>query len=115
MELKLQKGRYVTDEYGAIATVSGREEKIQRVLCRLSARRGAFFPMKSFGSRLYTLPSFKPSARKAAAAQFVHEALAEEEGVEILSVDCTDGADDSCLVQVELSIDGGDENMTLRV
>ena len=105
----------MVSESGELSTVTEQEEKIQRIMCRLGARRGAFFPMKNFGSRLYTLPSFKPSARNGAAGQFVHEALAEEEGVEILSVACENGADNSCVVKVEMNIDGSKSDMTLRV
>ena len=115
MELKLSNGKYVVGADGTLECVSGAEEKIQRILCRLSARRGGFFPMPEFGSRLYKLSSMKPSARNAAAQQYVHEALAAEEGVELLGVDCVSGPDDSCVVNVELAIDGEGSNMTFMV
>lgn len=114
MELKLSRGRYVSTDKGTLDHVSGTDETIQRILCRLSARRGGFYPMPDFGSRLHTLCSMKSSARAAAARQFVHEALAAE-NVEILSVDCMDGQDGQCLVSVELSLDGSETNLTLRV
>ena len=80
MELTLSQGKYVSGETGTLERVSGEEETVQRILCRLSARRGGFYPMPDFGSMLHSLSSFKPSARAAAARQFVHEALEKGKG-----------------------------------
>lgn len=115
MELKLSKGRYVFDGNGALEEISGRDEKIQRIMCRLAARRGGFFPMPDFGSRLYTLFSMKPAARPAAARQFVHEALEKEDGVEVLSVNCSEGENDSLRIDIELNVDGSGTELTFRV
>jgi len=114
MELKLVNGRYVSGETGGLCHVEGHEEKLQRILCRLSARRGGFFPMPDFGSRLHSLCSLKPSARAAAAQQFVHEAL-EDEDVEIVSVSYTPGEGDSGSVDVELSLGVESGALTLNV
>lgn len=114
MELKLSRGRYVTSDEGVLAHVSGQEETIQRILCRLSARRGGFYPMPDFGSRLYTLCGMKSPERAVAARQFVHEAL-EGEDVEILSVDCEDAPEDKCIVSVELKLGGSEANLTLTL
>ena len=42
MELKLQNGDYVLDGAARLCRVEGAEALLQRVLFRLSARRGAF-------------------------------------------------------------------------
>ena len=42
MELKLQNGDYVLDGAARLCRVGGAEALLQRVLFRLSARRGAF-------------------------------------------------------------------------
>lgn len=115
MELKLSRGRYVISDTGAIESVSGQEEKLQRIMCRLSARRGGFYPMPEFGSRLHTLASMKPSARSAAARQFVHEALAGEDDVEIVSVDCSNTGEDSLLIRLGLNIGGNGTELTFTL
>ena len=75
MELKLQDGRYVFDRSGALQTVEGREELLQRALMRLAARRGSFLPDPEYGSRLYLLGRLKPAQRAAAAKLYAAEAL----------------------------------------
>lgn len=115
MELKMIKGGYVASEAGGLETVSGQDERIQRIMCRLAARRGGFFPMPDFGSRLHTLSALKPSARDAAARQYIHEALESEEGVEIISVECTDGEGDSLVIGLELSIGGNSTELSFTV
>lgn len=52
--LRMKNGDYVPKGSG-LETVSGSEAVLQRVLLRLTARRGAFPFMESFGSRLWTL------------------------------------------------------------
>lgn len=106
MELEIKNGRYVEKPYGGVSTVDGQQEKIQRIMMRLAARRGGFAPMPDFGSRLYTLTGMKPSVRKSAAQQAVHEALADEEGVSVKNVECSDGEGESIVVSVILSIAG---------
>ena len=75
--LRMKNGDYVPKGSG-LETVSGSEAVLQRVLLRLTARRGAFPFMESFGSRLWTLGQLKAAERQAAAEQYVAEALAEE-------------------------------------
>ncbi len=115
MELKIDQGSYVLSDEGKIVSVSGTEEQIQRIMCRLAARRGGFYPLPDFGSRLHTLVSLKPSARSAAARQFIHEALEKEEGIEILAVDCYPGEDESLFVRLELSTGGSSTELRIRV
>ena len=73
--LRMKNGDYVPKGSG-LETVSGSEAVLQRVLLRLTARRGAFPFMESFGSRLWTLGQLKAAERQAAAEQYVAEALA---------------------------------------
>ena len=87
MELKLIDGKYAAGAFQRPETVEGAEELKQRVLLRLSARRGAFLPRPEFGSRLHLLGQVKPSEREAAARQFVLEALAEERDLELDSLE----------------------------
>lgn len=83
MELKLTDGNYLPRLGGGFVSVSGIDELAQRVEMKLKARRGGFPLMPDFGSRLYSLPSIKPSRRDAAARQFVAEALSDEPGLSL--------------------------------
>ena len=66
---KLREGDYCPNGEGAFQQVSGAEELLERVLFKLSVRRGSF-PL--------LLPREKPSAREALAASYAAEALAGE-------------------------------------
>jgi phage baseplate assembly protein W len=115
LELKIKDGEYVESRYGGFETVSGREETIQRVLMKLSARKGGFFPCPDYGSRLHTLPGMKKSQRSAGARQFVHEALADETDITVGEVTYAE-EDGSATVTVELWIDGGEsESVTVSI
>ena len=83
MELKLTDGRYMLDEKHALQEVGENEELAQRVALKLQVRRGSFLPLPDYGSRLYTLGRMRPGERETAARQFVLEALADEEGLEL--------------------------------
>ena len=75
---KLREGDYCPNGEGAFQQVSGAEELLERVLFKLSVRRGSFPLLPELGSRLYLLPREKPSAREALAASYAAEALAGE-------------------------------------
>lgn len=87
MEWKLVQGDYVPDGRGGLTALSGGQEALARVLYRLTARRGAFPFLPELGSRLYQLGREKPSERQALAAQYVAEALREESGLTVRSVE----------------------------
>ena len=76
-ELKIREGDYQR-RYGGMATVDGTEGLLQRVLFKLTARRGAFPFRETLGSRLWQLSRLPESQRQAAAAQYVAEALQDE-------------------------------------
>ena len=82
---------------------------VQRVLMKLTARRGAFAPLPNAGSELYTLPRLKQSQRETAARQMVHEALAGETEVTVTDVSYAETDGDTGVVTVALSIGGGKE------
>lgn len=93
MELRLREGQYVPGAPGGFERVFGKEELLQRVCMKLKARRGEFYPLPEYGSRLYTLASVKPSLRETAARQFILEALADETGLVLDSVEVEEGED----------------------
>ena len=90
MELKLKNGDYLPDGAGGVEAGSGAEEVLARVLFRLTARRGALPFLPELGSQLYLVLREKPSARLAAAKQYVAQALAEETEVSVTDVALTD-------------------------
>ena len=52
METKISNGDYVPDGLGGVARCKGTEALLERVLFRLTARRGQFPPLPNLGSRL---------------------------------------------------------------
>ena len=102
MELKLEKGDYVPDGTGGLRCVRGQEALVQRVLYKLKARRGKFPFLPELGSRLWQLGQIPPAKRKAAAAEYVAEALSDEPDLRVEDVALTHGAFAAELV-VELS------------
>lgn len=87
MEIKLSNGRYVASQFGGLETVRGDEELAQRIVMKLASRRGGFAPMPDFGSRLYLLTGIKPSERELAARQYIIEALSDEQGLTLTSLE----------------------------
>ncbi|NCC67986.1 MAG: hypothetical protein EOM14_07290 [Clostridia bacterium] len=83
MELKLENGNYVPANYQGFAQISEMDELAQRLMMKLTAKRGKFLPLPDYGSRLYLLPKIMPSQRETTARQYVIEALADEEDVEL--------------------------------
>lgn len=86
MSMLVKNGDYVPDGMGGFVESTGHEALLQRVLFRLMARRGAFPLLPKIGSRLFCLPSERASRRAALAKDYVEEALAEEEGLQVEEV-----------------------------
>ena len=81
MELMLRDGDYLPDGTGGVRRAEGSDGLLQRVLWKLSIRRGCFPPLPGLGSQLYRLAGAQPARRGALARQYVTEALAEEESL----------------------------------
>ncbi len=112
MEWKLTQGAYVPQGAG-LATVTGPEEIAQRVVMRLTARRGGFGPLPDYGSRLYTLPATaKPSAYRTVAMQYVAEALADEPEAVVTDVRVTPVGD---TLHIDVDFTVGDEAFSAGV
>lgn len=107
MEIKLQDGQYISSHIqGGVETVSGLEEMIQRILLKLTARRGSFLPMPQFGSRLHTLCHVRPGQRRAIAEQYVKEALWDETDLEIEDVSLVYPDGESAELTIQLNLQG---------
>ena len=92
MELKLKNRDYSPDGSGGLERGDGAQAVLARVLFRLTAHRGALPFLPELGSRLHEVLREKPSARLAAAKQYVAQAL-EQEDVEVTDVTLTDTED----------------------
>ncbi|MEG1593419.1 MAG: hypothetical protein RR350_03335 [Oscillibacter sp.] len=115
MELKLQNGDYVPDGVGGLRRVDGNEALLQRVLFKLTARRGEFPFREDLGSRLWQLSAVPSARRQGAAEQYVAEALAEETGVRVTSVKLRDLGGGAMAVAVGLQRGGEPLDVTLEV
>lgn len=105
MALMLRNGDYVSDGAAGLRRVQGQDALLQRVLFRLTARRGSFPFWETLGSRLWQLGQLPISARQTAAKQYVTEALAEETGVSVETVTLTE-SDSGAALLAELSYEG---------
>lgn len=114
MELMLRDGDYVPDGVGGLRRACGREALLQRVLFRLTARRGAFPLWETLGSRLWKLGQVPSSGRQAAAKQYVAEALADEAGLTVEDVALTEDGGAAAL-RVELGCEDGPLAVELEV
>ena len=97
--LMLVDGDYVPQGNG-LQSAKGDEAVLQRMLMKLTARRGQFPFMENFGSRLWTLDRLRPADRQAAAEQYVLEALRDEPGLMV--------------EQVTLAENGGKSSLTVN-
>lgn len=84
--LAIRNGDYVSDSAGGMRRAQGHEALLERVLFRLTARRGQFPFLEEMGSRLWQLGRVSAAGRQAAAEQYVTEALAEEAGLTVETV-----------------------------
>ena len=114
MELELRNGDYIADGVGGLRRVGGREALLQRVLFRLTVRRGSFPFWEDLGSRLWELGRAPGPERRSAARQYVTEAL-EAEPVSVEDVDLDQGRDGTAAVTVYLRYEGEDLPVTVAV
>ena len=113
MELELRNGDYIADGVGGLRRVGGREALLQRVLFRLTARRGSFPFREDLGSRLWELGRVSAPERRSA-RQYVTEAL-EAEPVSVEDVDLDQGRDGTAAVTVYLRYEGEALPVTVEV
>lgn len=109
----MRDGDYVPDGRGGFAAADGGGELLQRVLLRLTARRGGCPFLPTFGSRLYLLPRAKPGERADLAKQYVAEALADEGDLEVTGVTLAEETAGRAALRVALNWKG--EDLALKV
>ncbi len=114
MEPKLSNGDYVPDGLGGVVRCAGADALLERVLFRLTARRGQFAPLPQLGSRLYLLSRESAASRLSAAWQYTAEALAEED-VEISDLTLSPAGEGRMDLTVYLDYKGTDLSVTMTI
>lgn len=114
MEAKIHNGDYIPDNIGGIVRCQGADALLERVLFRLTARRGGFPLLPALGSRLYLLGREPAAQRLPAARQYVAEALTEED-VTVTDVTLSPESGDRMRLTVQLEYQGTDLSVTLAV
>ncbi|MEG2097784.1 MAG: hypothetical protein RRY65_06430 [Pseudoflavonifractor sp.] len=115
MELMMKDGDYVSDGNGGFRRAEGADALLQRVLWKLTVRRGSFPFLPELGSCMYLLLREKPRARLTAAKQYISQALADEPELNITDVRLDQGEDGSMELTVELEQDGEKRSGTVVV
>lgn len=116
MERKLSGGDYLPGSQGGVQSLDGAQALLQRVLFRLTARRGQFPFLPEMGSRLYQLcRDGKPSARSALARQYTVQALENEEDLTVTDVQWTQLEGSRGYLQVYLEWQGEPLSVSLDI
>ena len=110
-ELKIRNGDYLC-RGDRLETVDGTDGLLQRVLFKLTARRGKFHVWDTLVSRLWQLSRIAPSQRQAAAAQYVAEAL-QDEPLTVERVELQTRADG--MMELTVVLQSGDRTLTAVV
>lgn len=92
MALVFRDGDYIPDGNGGFRTVSGSAEVLERILWKLSVRRGSFPMLPELGSDLHLLGRVPAKERETMAERYVYQAL-RDEPVTVTSVALTVGAE----------------------
>lgn len=101
IEFEMNNGDFNPDGAGGFRQLEGNRALIQRILFRLTARRGALPFLPRLGSQLHTLSREKESARQVLCRQYVCQAL-EDEDVTVTDVIYTESEN---LAQVKVCLE----------
>ena len=112
MALVFRDGDYIPDGKGGFLTAKGGAELLERVLWKLTVRRGSFPFLPQLGSRLHLLCRATAREREALAEQYVKEALADEE-VNVTAVRLSPDGEGRATLAVDLLYQG--ENLTAAI
>lgn len=111
MALMLREGDYVPDGQGGFRTAQGAQELLERILWKLTVRRGSFPFLPALGSRLHLLGRVPARERELLAGQYAAEALADEE----VSVTGASLVQEGEQGQLTLRLDHRGEELTVTV
>ncbi len=105
MDTLLENGTHALDERGLPITITGLRALIQRLLIRLSVRKGSFLPDPSLGSELYRLPCSAGEQNNRLALHYAQQALLQEPGAKVEQAVCRLMEEGSLAVSVTVKID----------
>ena len=113
MDTALKDGDFYLGTTGKPIAISGIKELLQRVLIRLTVKKGSFIYDKDLGSDLYTLKNTNKDIKNQALIM-VKEALADMREIEVedISVKFTDSSENLKL-NVLLSINNNKEEVEI--
>lgn len=114
MEARIHDGDYIPDGLGGVVRCQGTDALLERVLFRLTARRGGLPPLPRLGSRLHLLAREPAVQRLSAARQYVAEALAEEP-VAVTDVTLSPEGRDRIRMKISLDYEGTELAVSLTV
>ena len=114
MELKIVNGDYVPYVLGGFETVTGYDEKLARVLYKLSCRKGGFAPFPNLGSELFKLLREKRESRETLARKYILEALEDENNIVLSDVEVLE-TEGGLLVNAEFEYSGGNKMLTVHL
>ena len=113
MDTALKDGDFYLGTTGKPIAISGIKELLQRVLIRLTVKKGSFIYDKDLGSNLYTLKNTNKDIKNQAIIM-VKEALADMREIEVedISIKFTDSSENLKL-NVLLSINNNKEEVEI--
>lgn len=88
MDTAIANGDFLLDDRGRPLAITGMQEILQRILIRLTVKKGSFIFDPDLGSNLYTLKTSGLSA-KGDALKLVREALQDMKGISVENVSLT--------------------------
>lgn len=115
MDTAISNGDFLLDSRNRPISISGIRELFQRVLIKLTVKKGSFIYDKNLGSRLYTLNS-KVNDIKSKAFSIISEALNDMPEVFVKSI-LPEFIDDGGKLRLEilLSIKGEEEDVVIII
>ena len=104
MDTLLENGSHALDERGLPMAITGLRALIQRLLIRLSVRKGSFLPDPTLGSELYRLPCSGGEQTNRLALHYAQQALLPEPGARVEQAVCRLAGEGSLAVSVTVKI-----------
>lgn len=108
MDTWLFRGDHKRNEQGFVQKINGGMAKIQQAMIRLSVPKGSFALDEELGSKLEQLGKVSENQREELALEYAREAVLPVEGVEVISVRCTQADCEQLVLEMTLEYSGED-------